>query len=122
RSLLAGRTARLCTEVVSDAPLLTSLNRHVREIRLPRCAANLDAMHARLEIERGDRRRRAVVPVINVKIAVRRYREEQLGGAAGLRRRNARRRLCCPRCLLPRGTTSGCALLGLDGGQTLSLC
>jgi hypothetical protein len=58
-------------EVVSDAPHVTSLNRHVREIRLPRPAANFDAMHSRLEIEGRHRRCRAVVLAINVDLASR---------------------------------------------------
>lgn len=84
-ALSARWTARLCGEVVPDAPLVASLNCHVREIRLARSAANLDAMHSRLEIERRDRRCRAVVLAINVELALRRYREDEPGGAPRLR-------------------------------------
>ena len=113
---------RLGAEVVSDAPLLTSLNHHVRQIRLPRSAANLDAMHSRLENERRDRRCRAVVLAINVELAARRYRDDEPRGAPRLRLRDFRPRLWCPRRLLRRRSAGCCGLLRLAGRQALSFC
>jgi len=91
-ALSTGWTARLCVEVVPDAPHFARLDRHVREIRLARAIANFDAMHSRLEVERRDRRRRAVVLAIDVELASGRYREDQPRRAAGLRGRDFRLR------------------------------
>src|SRR5688572_2694067 len=67
--LLGGRAARSGVEVVADAPLVAGLNRHIGKERLARAAANLDAMHARLELEGRDRRRRALVLAVDVELA-----------------------------------------------------
>jgi hypothetical protein len=108
---------------MSDAALLTRLNRHVRDIRLPRSAANLNVMHSRLEIERGDRRCGAVVLAINVDLAFGRYRDDEFRRPASPRLWNV---LCRLRRLrrLPRRLSSvgSCRLLRFTGGQALSLC
>src|SRR5687767_3479653 len=73
-----GWAAPFGIEVVPDAPHVAGLHGHVREIRLARSAPHFDAMHSRLKLESRDRRRRAVVLAIDVNLAARLYRDDEL--------------------------------------------
>ncbi|HSQ59445.1 MAG TPA: TolC family protein, partial [Acidobacteriota bacterium] len=82
---------------------------------------NLDAMHSRLEIERRDWRRRAVVLAINVDLALRQYHDDERRRTARLLLRKVRCRLRRPRELLRRRRVGCCRLLRRAGDEPLSL-